>query len=149
MSGRRASVRALILGIVALLAEILVIFLPLHFIASGEFGILVALPSRFGLRIMIGSIIGGFTLPLMTMAGILLHWRRRPAVASGTFLASGIFAFLDGIAAPFYALPRLQPMLLLVFGIVIGSTLLLAAWWSVRPPQAPLQYAQRTRTQET
>lgn len=122
--GRDDAARILAVG--ALVGSIVVLFMPLHLIGAGQFG--DAFPLGVGTRLTIGFLIQAFTLPIMIATGLGLLLRHRGKIASGVFLACGVFSVLDGLTAPFYALPRLQPMTLLAIRVVVGGALFAAAW---------------------
>ncbi|MGI8615687.1 MAG: hypothetical protein ACR2L4_02735 [Actinomycetota bacterium] len=114
----------------------LVLLLPLHFRGSGVFG--NAFPPDVGTRLTIGFLIRDFTLPAIVVVGLVVLWREHRLVATGIFLASGLYSILHASTAPFYALPRLQPMALLILRSVVGLLLLAAAWSpSRREPSGP------------
>lgn len=140
--GRRRS--AFVCAAAALVFDIIVWFLPLHG-GFGEFG--DAFPAGIGVRLTIGLLISALIPTATISTGLVLAWRRRSPIASGVFLATGIFFVLRGVTAPFYDLPRVRPLLLMVLEIGIGLLLLLAAWLSVRPlsvadPPPPLAEGQ-------
>lgn len=124
-----------VIAATALLAAIIVLLLPLHFRGSGNFG--NAFPPGVGTRLTIGFLIRDFTLPVVIAIGLILVWCHQRPIASGVFLAGGVFSFLDGSTAPFYALPRLQPMLLLALMALIGCDLIVAAWLARGRPAGP------------
>jgi hypothetical protein len=129
---------ATVLAGAALVLDIVVLLLPLHIGGAGEFG--SAFPRGAGTRLTIGFLIQDFTLVAIIAAGLVLLFRGSQVMASGVFFAAGIFSVLHGTTAPFYALPRLQPMLLMAFRIGIGVLLFLASWRAtrLRPSMAPL-----------
>jgi hypothetical protein len=121
---------------IALILDVVSLLLPLHFLAPGQFG--NAFPGGVGIRLTIGFLIQDFTLALMIAAGLVLLARGRQLITAGVFLAAGIYSVLRGASAPFYALPRLQPMVLMTLRISVGILLFLAAWRCTRPsPTTP------------
>jgi hypothetical protein len=118
--------RAGLLAGIALALYVLVLFLPLHLWGSAEFS--NDFPSGYGTRLSIGFLIRAFTLPVIIAVGLLLVSRGRRLLAAGVSLASGIAAISEGLQAPFYALFRLRPILLLALLGAVGMLLLMAAW---------------------
>ena len=119
----------------ALALDVLILFLPLHFRGVGEFD--SAFPPGYGVRLTVGFLINNFTRPAIILTGVVILWRGNRTVASGVFLASGLAAITHGITAPFYALVRLQPMVLLTLRCLVGVLLLIAAWSASRSTATP------------
>jgi hypothetical protein len=114
----------------ALALDVLILFLPLHFRGVGEFD--TAFPPGYGVRLTVGFLINNFTLPAIILTGLVILWRGNRLIAAGVFLASGLTAITHGVTAPFYALPRLQPIVLLTLRCLAGGLLLIAAWSASR-----------------
>lgn len=138
MDGDDKVKRAAVLAAAAAALHVLVLLLPLHFRGPGDFG--NAFPPGVGVRLTIGFLIRDFAPVAMVAAGLILLLRGLPSMATGAFVATGIYFVLLGISAPFYALPRLQPLLLMTMRIAVGLLLLLAAWQATRraPAAEPL-----------
>jgi hypothetical protein len=117
---RSRRLRVVTLSTVALVTWCASVALPLHLAGAGVFT--TAFRFDVGLRLSLGQ-----SLPAIILLGIFLASARRWSIATGVFLAAGVIAVLDGMTAPFFALPRPRPLLLMAMEIAVGLLLFAAA----------------------